>query len=656
MTIRSNARWLLVGLALCARLAQSEPARPDPEQFARPALIQNIALSPDGQRYAFLAHREGRDILALRSVKGDRTARSLLTNGGQHFSFSWIRWVSPDLLLAALDVMPGGRPRILMEIPLDGSAPRELVSNNRFTAAEFAPGSTFRLLATQPGKPARVLVALTGADSNQGEAVYEIDVESGEHRLVHEAQPRQRGLVLDMQRRTRVARSMGQNWDEILIDSLDGRGLRLGWRLGRELDGAVPLGFGANPNLLYVSARHLAGRAVFTVDLREPTLKLRLLAEPADPIDWLIDISDVRNNQLVGVFPGSKQHPIYWAPEFRDIAKLLSKALPNHLPGSLQLSDDGLRYLVPSSEPGQPVQYLIGDLEHGQLSLLEDSRPDVQDSMLSPIRLVRLPLRGGKTVDATVTLPRGKAGEPLPTVIISRLVGEASMGYHAISQMIASRGWAVLTLPGRVGSVMDWEQFEATVTAWWSTGYEDLVDAAAWLKSSGLSQPGRICLLGQDEGSHAVLMAAAHAPEQFACLIAREPLADLTEAGKRLQGLPFYQLFVGYREGSFVWDGNLLRQLSAVRLASNIRVPTLLTDYVDAQGRPDEVTRRLIDALTRAGRAPQLRALNSGGMAPETPQHLRWQRANEHYFAAIAEFLDARLAAHPAAPTPAAPR
>jgi dipeptidyl aminopeptidase/acylaminoacyl peptidase len=155
----------------------------------------------------------------------------------------------------------------------------------------------------------------------------------------------------------------------------------------------------------------------------------------------------------------------------------------------------------------------------------------VSDSKLAALPLARMhpeviKARDGLELVCYLTLPRsadpqgtGRPQQPLPMVlnVHGGPWARDEWGYDPEHQLLANRGYAVLSVNYR-GSTGFGKQFiNAADGEWAGKMHLDLLDAVAWAVEEKIAQPDKVAIMGASYGGYATLVGLTFTPEVFAC-------------------------------------------------------------------------------------------------------------------------------------------
>jgi dipeptidyl aminopeptidase/acylaminoacyl peptidase len=584
--------------------------------FAQLPAIQQVQLSPNGQYLAFLVNLEDDTVLVTRPLAGQAKITTLLKTDNQRFHFRWIAWVGDERVLASVRFTSNSRGAVetsetrLMSVQRDGTG--LVVLNQQRDEGGYTGQRAVQFQDTVvdwlPDDGRNILLAL-GEGRDVLAAVYKVDVATRERRLVQAPRRDVRSWITDHEHRVRVGIS-GIGTDMEIIERPPGGEWRTLWRFARFSDAEVwPLGFGRNPQELWVQAWHEGHRAVFTVDLRDPALT-RTLRVARPQVDVTAGLMRARSGEVVGLRStrlnsADGQRADIWDEDLKVLAQAVDQQLPNRVNRFQGFSRDDQRYVLYSSGNGQPGRYYIGDRGNGSLALLGDTYPDLQAKPLAGKRAVRIQARDGLPLNAFLTQPSGqRAKGPLPMVLLPRGGPDAfdRLDFDPWTEMLASRGYLVVQVNFRGATGTGLAQEVAGLQRWGLEMQDDLADAVQWAVQQQLADPRRVAIAGGSFGGYAALMGAVKSPTTFRCAASFGGVTDLRDL------VLFKRFFVGGSEdaeariGKYWGDREQLRATSPVEQVARIQVPVLLVHGTADASVPVSQGQDMARALERAGK------------------------------------------------------
>ena len=240
----------------------------------------------------------------------------------------------------------------------------------------------------------------------------------------------------------------------------------------------------------------------------------------------------------------------------------------------------------------------------GELSEFARLRPEIDPTMLAPVRPVEYTARDGTKIHAYLTLPRGREAKGLPLVVLPHggpYEVRDTLSYDDEVQLLANRGYAVLQ-PNFRGSGGYGESFSDLGKG--EIGrrmQDDLDDAVDWAAKEGLADPARVCLVGASYGGYAALWGAIRNPDRYRCAAS---FAGVTEWDKQLAYDADFFSAKGRRE----WRERVrgadrkfdLDSVSPARQAAQLRRPVLLVHGKKDTNVPFSQFEAMRNAINRA--------------------------------------------------------
>lgn len=650
---------LALGCVLAPAGAAARERQPV-DKFASLPLVSQVSLSPNGEQIAALMNIEGRTALVVQSP--GHKPKSILATDNREFHFSWARWVNDERLVASVRFASrrgfvGTVETRLLSIKADGTGAVNLVPATR------VPGSMAGTLVTHqiqdrvidwlPHDGKHLLLELVEAGS-AWPAVYKVNVDTGRRSSIRSSERHVHRWLSDAQGRVRAGRWYEDGMTEVRMRSPDGNEWRSLWRAGAGRNSVWPLGFGSDPQELFVSADHQGRRAIFSVRLDDPALArtLRAAHPKYDVAGDLLrspktgEVLGLRMDTDDGQAAGLRTE--LWSPTWRSQLMAVDLALPGRRNVLLDISHDEERYLILSSGSRQPPEYYVGNRRNGELALVAGTYPQLDPALLAGKSRVTIKARDGLPLDAYLTLPRGRTpedgGPALPMVLLphggphSRDDGD----FDAWTEFLADRGYLVLQVNFRGSDGYGHEFFSAGLKRWGLEMQDDLSDGVAWAVAQRIADPSRVCIVGASYGGYAALMGAVKTPDLFRCAVSFAGVADLPDL------IAFQRDYIGGADAAErmigrVWgDRERLRATSPARQVERIQVPVLLVHGSVDRVVPVDQSADMAKALKHAGKVYRYIEQDGGD------HHLSRYEHRIEFFKALESFLDEHLAARPA--------
>lgn len=629
-------------------LAEAAPpaaARVPLEHFARLPMFTGVSLSPDGARLAALVNRGEDTLLVTRDVDGGEL-RALMKTDNLKFRFRWARWVGNERLLVSV-LYPGRRGftgtvehRLFSVRAADG----EVKSMARGGPVQQIQDDVIDWMRDD-GR--HVLLQLPMQEQlweTHWPAVFKLDVATGAYALVHGPQRGVYDWVTDAQHRVRAAvRHEAGKPSELIVRDPQGGPWRVLWTFrSDETEEIEPLGFGADPQELWIRAPHEGRTAIFSVRLDEPgTPRTLRLAHPLHDVEGSL-IRSPLTREIVGVRGNGADdtRSELWDEEWHALAQAVDRGLPGRDNQLLQISNDGQRYLLHSSGSRQPGEYYVGDREDGQLMLLARTYPDLKAEQLAGKQAVRIQARDGLPLAAYLTRARTGGTAPGPLVLLPHggPYARDDASFDPWTELLANRGYTVLQVNFRGSTGYGAEFQKAGFQRWGQEMQEDLEDAVQWAVSQGVADARRICIVGASYGGYAALMGVVKTPRLYRCAVSFAGVSNLSDLALH------WTEFIGGKEGSrrvlgdWWKDRERLRATSPALQAQRIEVPVLLVHGSADRRVPVEQSRDMAKALASAGRSYRYVEQEGGD------HHFSRQAHHTEFLRELEAFLQAHLA------------
>lgn len=235
----------------------------------------------------------------------------------------------------------------------------------------------------------------------------------------------------------------------------------------------------------------------------------------------------------------------YWIdPARKALADGVSAIFPNQTVYINSASHDNKQmvlYVASGQNPGS--YYLLSNFK--DLKFIGATYPLLTQDNLAEADYVKYKARDGRKIYAYTTVPKGKG--PFPTIVMPHggpWVRDVGL-YDEWSQVLASRGYAVIRPNYRGSTGYGLDHWKAGDAKWGYEMQDDLDDAAAYMVDKKIADPDRLAIFGWSYGGYAAFAAATREVESpYKCAIAGAGVAnlDLIRASTgRSAGLRAYQ-------------------------------------------------------------------------------------------------------------------
>ena len=234
------------------------------------------------------------------------------------------------------------------------------------------------------------------------------------------------------------------------------------------------------------------------------------------------NFSDVSDELIATSYEDSRTR-IYWKDKAfeKDYNNIKKKVGDREI--SMQSSTtDETKFIVATFSDVDPGTVWLYDRKSGDLSKLYEVREKLDRKALAPMTSITYKSSDGLEIPAYLTLPKGVKAKNLPLVIFPHGGPWArdSWGYNTFAQLLANRGYAVLS-PNFRGSTGYGKKFlNAGNNEWGQKMQDDLTWGAKHLISEGIVDAKRVGIMGGSYGGYATLAGVTFTPDMYAAAVA----------------------------------------------------------------------------------------------------------------------------------------
>jgi dipeptidyl aminopeptidase/acylaminoacyl peptidase len=619
-------------------------AEPPPiAAFARQPGISGAAISPDGERIAYVSTAGERPVAAVFERQDPDDLRVVLASD-EDKSIQWCYWANDKRLLCSLRWMEtNGRVVFavtrLAAVDADGSNIKVLMQRSMETR-QFLD----RVLDWTPDEPQTVLVEAAHGNDRYP-SVFALDVDSG-----------------NMQRRLRAHPP---------IDSFatDGRGnVRLGWGRNEELvsyyaraadsdgwerlarfevfsspdDVLQPVAVAEGSDLLYATGVAGGRQALWVLDLKDRTPPGILYSHPEVDIDRVLLR---RDGALLGVYYETDRPGIYYVDQdARAVMGTVQKVLPDTFNRIVDSSTDMRFLIVRAGSDVVPDTYYLLERGTGVLGRFATAYPEIDPALFGRMESLRYPAQDGTQIPAYLTVPLERKAENLPLVVMPHggPISRTTWRFDFLRAFLVSRGYAVLEMNFRGSDGYGRAWFQAAHQDWGGLTYSDIADGARWAVARGIADPRRVAIVGWSFGGYAALLGATRDSKLFRCAASIAGISDLSELKYDQSKFRDARAVVNRQLGM---DAAKLKADSPLRHVDDIGIPILLVHgNRDSQAEVDQ-SQSMARALERAHKEHEFVLLDGAD------HQLHRTADRTALLEALESFLQRQMAEAPAAET-----
>ncbi|BDQ68128.1 alpha/beta hydrolase family protein [Shewanella xiamenensis] len=570
--------WLSLPL-----LAQTVPQLPV-EAFASIPDVSSVQLSPDGKKIASIVRVDqpklkGTVVSILDLETGAKDVAVHTDN--QKFVLLSLQWANDTTLLisAKFPANRYGTPTTetrLVKYDLTTRKTTSVLARSVVERLSWIPQHQGQIIDMMPDDPDHILLALDGMGEAVGEdSVLRVNLSQGKSAFIQNAKRKVIGWIADRQHKVRISIYNDDTEYRIYEQPEQKTESRLLWTFKAFSEDSIwPLGFDADPNILYVRAYHQGFEAIFKVNLTDPKLTKELVyANENTDVEGDLIYSELKK-KVIGISEGDGEEYTFWDPEYAGLQNGLKAVLPNAHNFITQFSANERRYIVYSTSSTQPGTYYFGDRDEKALFPIAERYSQLSSEQLADTQYLSYEARDKLKIDAYLTVPKGLEAKNLPTIIFPHggPISYDSNDFDYWAQFFANRGYAVFRMNFRGSAGYGYEFMKAGLKSWGLEMQNDVEDGTRYLINQGISDPQRICIVGASYGGYAALMGAAMTPDLYRCAVSVAGVTDVAYLVKSSRRFTNYEV-VKEQIGD---DFSALYERSPVSKADKITIPVLL--------------------------------------------------------------------------------
>ncbi|TVZ41861.1 dipeptidyl aminopeptidase/acylaminoacyl peptidase [Alteromonadaceae bacterium 2753L.S.0a.02] len=617
---------------------QSYGAQLPVEAYAALPDVRSVIMSPDGKHLSSLVRIDLPDVkgtaVNIYALDSGKSSYPLLAKN-ETYSINWTTWANDEILLVSTSKPDSINLGIQHAVNVS-----KLLAVNITTGevSNVLPTKLIRLMKKRrwfvlgqddvidllPDDKNNILMEVAGS-------YYRVNIYNHTTKKIREPKKKLPGWETDQQGRLRIGYDWDDDkkWQHIYLCDINQK-CKEKWNFGTDdINTVWPIGFDADPNILYYRAYHEGLFAVFKLDLRDDNKPGELVySDPNYDVFGRLLYSK-NNHKVVGITDGRDTPYTFWDDEYIALQKAINRQLPDTENYIYSFSDDETRYIVLATSDKESGVYYLGNRVDKSLKKIAYRYKHLTPDVLAVRQRIEYKSRDGLQIEAYLTLPKDKQAKKLPTLIIPHGGPQSreTDGFDLWSQFFANRGYAVLQMNFRGSTGKGLEFKKAGLKEWGRAMQDDIQDGAIALIEKGISDKDRICILGGSYGGYAALMGAVKTPDFYKCVVSFAGVTDMQKLASRSE----------YWRERVVSDEESVRAISPLHQYKKIKVPVLLV-----HGDED----RVVPVFHSRKMFKKLQSNNANVSYIELPgetHHLRNSENRIQTFKAFEKFLDEHL-------------
>ncbi|MEZ4399864.1 MAG: S9 family peptidase [Kofleriaceae bacterium] len=192
----------------------------------------------------------------------------------------------------------------------------------------------------------------------------------------------------------------------------------------------------------------------------------------------------------------------------------------------VSMSHDDRTWIVGYQSDRRAARYWRWERKTQRGTFLYSARPALDGLPLARMHPVEIAARDGLPLVSYLSLPPaadpdgdGTPDQPVPLVLLVHGGPWArdGWGYNPLHQLLANRGYAVLSVNYRGSTGFGKAFVNAGDRQWGKAMHTDLLDAVAWAVDHRVTSAGDVCIMGGSYGGYATLAGLTLTPQAFKC-------------------------------------------------------------------------------------------------------------------------------------------
>lgn len=629
------------------------------ESFASLPDVSHMGLSPSGEKISSIVRVDVENTkgtaVQVTDLKSGQKKLVLFTDN-KKYDIYWVSWKDEKTLLVGtvfpskIDTWVGGsrvnaktRESRLMIIDLEKDQILTPLSNNFLKRYKVMPVAQDLVVDTLPEEPDSILMALPtnqtlALGSNSYTGIYKVNFREQTARVYQGSEDHVFEWWTDGQHRVRAGMYFGDDGiQKVVFKNTTDEKWQQVWshRIFSE-DEVTPLGFGLDPNILYIRAYHEKRLAIFKVNLADKTLKRELVfADPVYDVNGGLVYSPVTKD-VIGITYSANGGFSFFDPELKKLQASIDKAMPNSRNYIYAFSQDMQTFLMSSNSDTDAGTFYVGHRNPIRLNAVAYRYKQLDSAAMAPSKRYDYKARDGLNIEAYLTLPKNSPGKKLATIIFPHggPIARDDDDFDYWAQYFADKGYAVLKMNFRGSAGQGLEFRNAGLKNWGMEMQDDIEDGARKLIADGIADEKSLCVIGASYGGYAALMGVVKTPDFYKCAVSVAGVSNVYELVKDSRAFWSSYNVVDEQIGN---DNKHLKDISPVNFADKIKVPVLLIHGDDDRQVPVKHSTQMRDALTKAGKNVTYLEL------PDEDHYLSNNENRIATFKAMDQFLDKYL-------------
>ena len=369
--------------------------------------------------------------------------------------------------------------------------------------------------------PDLMMVSLNDRDKAWHD-LYQLKISTGELTKIYENKDRVTGYVFDWDDNLRILSKTDEKGTSSFFKK-EGEKLIPIYETSVTEEAYIPSWTPDNKQAYFVTNKgDLNLSTLFLMDMDTQKMK-KIESDPKNRVDFgSLNVSELTREVISTSYTDDKTEYQWKNKKWESDYKFLQSKFPGREISFNSRTNDEKKFLISVSGDKYAPEMYFFNAETKALVLQYVSRPALKkvEKYLAPMKPIRYKSSDGLEITGYLTLPVGKDGKNLPTVILVHGGPKGprdNWGYNSIAQFLANRGYAVLQPNFRASGGYGKKFLNAGDLQWGKLMQDDITWGAKYLISNGISNKDKVAIMGGSYGGYATLAGLAFTPNLYAC-------------------------------------------------------------------------------------------------------------------------------------------
>ncbi|MBQ7267587.1 MAG: S9 family peptidase [Synergistaceae bacterium] len=323
-----------------------------------------------------------------------------------------------------------------------------------------------------------------------------------------------------------------------------------------------------------------------------------------------VDVSGMLHSKkrkiLTGVtYTTDRRHYKFFDTDREELQKTVDAFFPGLEAAVVDMDDEEQRVIIRTYSDRTRGAYYLFDRKDNSILKLSDLSPWIKPEQMAPMTAIKFKARDGIEINGYITLPVGVDAKNLPLVVIPHGGPSArdTWGFDSEVQFLANRGIAVLQVNFRGSTGYGKAFWQAGFKQWGRKMQDDVTDGVLWAVNEGFADRSRLAIYGGSYGGYSALAGAAFTPDLYACAVSYVGPSNIFTMLETIP--PYWKPFIEMEYemiGDPVKDKEMLREVSPVFHASNIRIPLFVAQGANDPRVNKDESDQIVEAVRKAGK------------------------------------------------------